>query len=38
MTWLELTIDQEAYELSVGGRALARLEGGSKALLAGMTG
>jgi hypothetical protein len=35
MNWLDLHIQANVYELSVGGRTLARLEGGPTALLAG---
>lgn len=35
MNWLDLHIQTNVYELSLGGRTLARLEGGPAALLAG---
>lgn len=35
MNWLDLKVHATAYELSVAGRVLARLEGGPAALLAG---
>lgn len=35
MNWLDLDVHANAYELSTGGRVLARLEGGPASLLAG---